>query len=41
MKPYHIHCPFCDTRLWSVGLILLVSVAALGLFWMFVSFVLS
>jgi hypothetical protein len=41
MKPYHIHCPYCDTRVWSIWLILAVSAGAAGVFWMVVSLLLT
>jgi hypothetical protein len=41
MKPYHIYCPFCDTRIWSIWLIAAAFVAAVLLFWMVVSVLLS
>lgn len=41
MRPFHIYCPFCDTRVWSIKLILAVSAAAFVLFWIFLSLLLS
>ncbi len=31
MKFYNVHCPYCDVRLWSFRLMVLVSLISVGM----------